>query len=162
MAKACSYQWRNSTFGEQLFRDTIIKICCSNSEAWFEVLVNTQYSFLSIKRCLFIFFMLILWTYFEEHLYLFLQASNLFFCLFGAYSIQNLPLACLHCACCHLFSLWSLWESIRRGQYIVHTSNKRPRQTAAGEPHIPWIVGSLEFGACGASSFIQKICIFLR
>lgn len=55
LAKAGSCQWRNSTFGEQLCRDTITKICCSNSEAWFKILVNAQYSFLSTKRCPFTF-----------------------------------------------------------------------------------------------------------
>lgn len=32
-AKAESHQWRNSTFDEQLFRDTITKICCGTFEA---------------------------------------------------------------------------------------------------------------------------------
>ena len=52
-------------------------------------------------------------------------------------------------------------ENIRKGQCIVHTSNKRPGQTATGQPRILWIVGNLEFWACGASRFLQKICIFL-
>lgn len=35
MAKADSHQWRNSAFGGQLLRNTIIKICCRNPEAYF-------------------------------------------------------------------------------------------------------------------------------
>lgn len=55
MAKAGSCQRRSSTFGEQLFRNTITKICCSKSEAQFKILVSTQYLFLNTERCLFTF-----------------------------------------------------------------------------------------------------------
>lgn len=159
MAKASSRQWINSTFGEQLFRDTIIKICCSNSEAWFKVLVNAQYSFLSTKRCPFTL----------------LHAYSVHTLLRGmcAVFISAGILICSVTSLGHTISKILLWpvaipplyevfaESIRRGQYIAHTSSKRPGQATTGQPHIPGVVGNVEFGACGASNILQKIHIFL-
>lgn len=117
MAKAGSCQWRNSTFGERLFRDTITKICCSKSEAQFKVLVNARYSFLSTERCLFTFL----------HAYSVNILSGGTCALFISEGIQsavlslweiefpNLPLACSHCVCCHLSFLWSLCRVHQEG-----------------------------------------------
>lgn len=152
MATAGSRQWRNSTFGEELFRDSIIKICSSNSEAWFKVLVNAQYSFLSTKRCPFTFLLA-----FEGHL------CCIYFCRHPIRSVISRiflwPVPIVPVAISPLYEAFA--ESIRRGQYIVHTSNKRPGQTATGQPHIPWIVRNVEYWACGASTFVQKILFFL-
>lgn len=66
-------------------------------------------------------------------LYLFLQVSNLFCHLFGAKSIQSLPLASsiVPVAISPLYE--AVAEYIWRGQYIVHNSNERPRQSATGQ-----------------------------
>lgn len=62
-------------------------------------------------------------------LYLFLQASNLFCHLFRANNVRSLPLASYIVP----VAISPLYEAVAkyiwRGQYIVHTSDKRPGQS---------------------------------